>query len=262
MKLGDTGGAVRAWQVALNARGAQLVVDGVFGRATHNATIAWQAAHGLPITGQMSALEIVQASSTPSIRPPPTLAHTIPLVEARHYLRQPRAVVDLIVLHCMEAPETSTTAEACAQYIASLPADLPADQKKSCHYCCDSDSVVQCVPDHCVAYAAPGCNHSGLHLELAGYTRQTRGQWLDAYGTRMLWLAAQLTARKCSERHIPVVYLPAAELLGPRPRGITTHCEVSRAFKRSDHTDPGPGFPMDHFIAQTQLALDALEGLT
>jgi hypothetical protein len=31
-------------------------------------------------------------------------------------------------------------------------------------------------------------------------------------------------------------------------RGITTHLEVSRAYKRSTHTDPGPGWPMAEML--------------
>jgi N-acetylmuramoyl-L-alanine amidase-like protein/putative peptidoglycan binding protein len=258
VRLGDHGPQVVAWQQALVARGFALTVDGDFGQRTHNATLAFQSAHGLTCTGVVSAseLQVLAAPTTASIRPPPTLPHTIPFVEARHYNRTPRAIVDLIVLHCMEAPEAATQAEQCAAFFATLGPDHVA----SAHYCVDSDSVVQCVPDHCVAYHAPGANKYGLGIELAGYARQSRLEWLDTFGVRMLWLAAQLTARKCAERNIPVVYLPAAKLLGPRPRGITTHCEVNRAFKKSDHTDPGPGFPIDYFIEHVEVAMDSQAG--
>jgi hypothetical protein len=259
MRVGDHGQDVRDWQLALSARGFAVTVDGQFGPRTHNATLAFQAAHGLLPTGVAgpAELQVLAAPSTASIRPPPTLPHSIPFVEARHYNRAPRALVDLIVLHCMEAAESATTAERCALYMATLPADLPPNKKKSYHYGVDSDSVVQTVPDHCVAYGAPGANHNGLHIELAGYARQSRVEWLDPFGTRMLWLAAQLVARKCTERDIPVAYLPAAKLIGPRPRGITTHHEVSLAYKKSDHTDPGPGFPIDWFLQQVELAMDS-----
>ena len=42
-------------------------------------------------------------------------------------------------------------------------------------------------------------------------------------------------------------WLVAADLVAGR-RGITGHVEVSRAFKRSDHWDPGPGFPIESFL--------------
>jgi N-acetyl-anhydromuramyl-L-alanine amidase AmpD len=260
MRLGDRTPGVRAWQDALRQRGYQVVVDGIFGPRTHNATLAFQAQHGLPSTGKVGTreLQVVEAPVTASIRPPPVLQPELRYIEARYHGRTPRAVIDRIVLHCMEAPEASTRAWRCAQYFANLPPDLPPKEQKSSHYCADSDSVVQCVPDHLVAFAAPGCNHDGLQIELAGYARQTREEWLDAFGLRMLSLVAQLCARKCIEWKIPVAFLRAPDLL-TSARGITTHYEVSMAFRRSTHTDPGPGFPMDRFIAQVRMALDTLE---
>jgi hypothetical protein len=259
LRIGDTGPEVLAWQRALIARGQKLAVDGIFGRQTHNATLAFQSAHGLllletsePGVVGPNELQVLASPSSASIRPPPMLPHTIPFVEARHYGHTPRALIDLIVLHCMEAPEASTTAERCAVYFATT------DTHASAHYCVDADSVVQCVPDHCVAYAAPGANHNGLQIELAGYARQSRAEWLDAFGARMLWLAAQLVARKHRERpNIPIRYLSAKELRAKRPTGITTHHEVSLAYKRSNHHDPGPGFPMDYFLEQVELATES-----
>lgn len=258
MRVGDTGQAVRDWQMALAGRGHAITVDGQFGPRTHNATLAFQSANGLATTGivGLSELQVLAAPRGSSIRPPPVLPLTIPLIAAKHYGRAPRAVVDLIVLHCMEAPESSTRAEACAEYFAR------GAVVASAHYCVDSDSVVQCVPDHLVAYAAPGANHNGLHIELAGYARQSRVEWLDPFGTRMLWLAAQLVARKVVERDIPVVFLPASKLTGPRPRGITTHHEVSLAYKRSTHTDPGPGFPMQYFLDHVEMVVESLQAAT
>jgi peptidoglycan hydrolase-like protein with peptidoglycan-binding domain len=256
MKVGSTGPDVMAWQQALLARGYLLgTADGDFGKRTHNATCAFQAGAGLEVTGEVTALElqVIAVPAVPSIRPPPVLAHTIPFVQARFYGKR-RTVVDLIVLHCMEGPESSTRAERCAEYMSTLPVDAGA---KSAHYYVDSDSVVQGVHDHLVAYAAPGCNHNGLQIEHAGYARQTRAEWLDDFGTRMLWLSAQLVARKLRERSLPIRFLRAADLLKKGARGITTHHEVSIAFGRSDHHDPGPGFPMTWYLGQVQLALDS-----
>jgi peptidoglycan hydrolase-like protein with peptidoglycan-binding domain len=42
---------VRSLQYLLNAHGARLVVDGVFGPLTNGAVRTFQAAHGLPVTG-------------------------------------------------------------------------------------------------------------------------------------------------------------------------------------------------------------------
>jgi peptidoglycan hydrolase-like protein with peptidoglycan-binding domain len=257
MKLSSTGPDVMAWQQALIARGYLVgVADGQFGKRTHNATCAFQAATGIEATGEVTALElqVMSASTTPSIRPPPVLPYTIPFVPSRFYGSKIRAVVDLVVLHCMEGAESSTRAERCAEYMATLPADAGP---KSAHYYVDSDSVIQGVRDHLVAYAAPGANHNGIQIEHAGYARQSRAEWLDDFGTRMLWLSAQLVARKARERSLPLRFVRAADLLKKGARGITTHHEVSIAFGRSDHHDPGPGFPMSWYLEQVQLAYDS-----
>ena len=39
--------------------------------------------------------------------------------------------------------------------------------------------------------------------------------------------------------------------------GITTHVVVTNAFHKSDHTDPGPNFPIDDYIAQAAAAVAA-----
>lgn len=151
--------------------------------------------------------------------------------------------VDLIVVHDMEAPELTKTAENVAQYFHTGA----GGRKVSSHYCIDSDSVVQCVREDDVAWCAPGSNHNGIQLEHAGYARQSERDWQDVYSKAMLDLSAKLTAQICREYRIPVYFLNAAGLKAGR-RGITTHAEVSRAFHRSDHTDPGPNFPIHDYV--------------
>ena len=268
LRVGDTGPAVRMWQASLAARGAKITVDGVFGPATHNATLAFQASQALPTTGVVDTqeLDVVAELAGRSLPPPPTLAHSIPFVEARFYLRNVARVcwsgkpgqltIDAIVLHSMEAPEASTTAERVALYFARLPPSTPKDQQKSTHYNCDSDSVVQGVPDHLIAYHARGCNQRSIGIEHAGYARQTREEWLDEFGRRMLGLSVQLSARLCERWAIPPVVVTAAELREGK-RGITTHAEASAAFGKSDHTDPGPGFPLDWYVERVAALLVA-----
>lgn len=159
-------------------------------------------------------------------------------------LNEPRRI-DLVVIHDMEWTETDQTAEACARYFASRK--IPA----SAHYCVDNNSVVRSVLDKDVAYCAPGANHNGLHIELAGYARQTTTEWLDAYGRAMLLRAAKLTEELCWEHKIPIKFIGVSGLQAGN-KGITTHAAVSAAFRKSTHTDPGFNFPMDYFLAQMQ----------
>lgn len=261
MKLGDTGPNVLAWQKALIARGAAIAPDGQFGPRTHNATLAFQAAHGLLVTGVVALNELQVAHSPPgsSIRPPPKLPHSIPLVPCKFYLPVERRP-NRIVLHCMESAEASTTAERCAAYFATLPPDTPKAKQTSSHYMLDCDTVVQGVLDHHIAYHAAGANQTGIGLEHAGYARQSRAEWLDPFGDRMLGLSVQLAARLCRRWDIPATFLRAGDLQQKNKAGITTHREVSVAFGRSTHSDPGPGFPIAWYIERVQAFLVATQG--
>jgi N-acetyl-anhydromuramyl-L-alanine amidase AmpD len=172
-------------------------------------------------------------------------------IQARNYTRGPRRNrIDLIVIHDMEAPEKGTTAEAVARYFQS-------NVQASAHYCIDSNSIVQCVRDSDIAWHAPGANHNGIGLEHAGYARQTRHEWFDAYSTKMLLLSAKLTARLCKKYGIPVRFVSPPGLMNEE-RGITTHRAVSAAFRRSSHTDPGTAFPMEWYLIQVRRELRAL----
>lgn len=154
----------------------------------------------------------------------------------------PRAV-RLVVIHDMEAAEKGDTAENVSKYFAGLPAAT----KASAHLCIDNNSIVQCVHDRDVAYAAPGANADGIQLELAGYGRQTREQWLDEYGLLLIENAANATAQYCLKFELPVKHLTNDELRAGAP-GIVGHYQVSEVYGKSDHTDPGPNFPWDYFL--------------
>jgi N-acetyl-anhydromuramyl-L-alanine amidase AmpD len=145
----------------------------------------------------------------------------------------------------MEAPEKGETAENVARFFQTTA--NPA----SAHLCIDNNSIVQCVLDNDIAFAAPGANQDGIHLELAGFARQTRSEWLDPYSTLVLENAANAAAQYCLKYNIPVKRLTNEELrLGQK--GIVGHVQVSQVFKKSTHTDPGKDFPWDHFIARVE----------
>jgi N-acetyl-anhydromuramyl-L-alanine amidase AmpD len=177
-----------------------------------------------------------------------------PFVEARNYTKGRDAPIEVLVLHAMEAPEKPDTAEAVARWFAGPDAPLA-----SCHYCIDSDSIVQCVRDGDVAWHAPGANRNGLGLEHAGYSAQSGTDWDDPYSRAMLWRSARLVASKCREYDIPAEWLEPTDLLAGR-RGITTHANVTLAFRRSDHTDPGPSFPAERYLSSVHRLLAAGAG--
>ncbi|MBB4867457.1 N-acetyl-anhydromuramyl-L-alanine amidase AmpD [Pseudomonas nitritireducens] len=168
-----------------------------------------------------------------------------PFVKAKHFnaIKDVRDV-RLIVIHSMEAPEKGDTAEAVAKYFATTATEASA------HLCVDNNSIIQCVLDNDVAWAAPGANHDGVHIELAGYAKQEEKEWLDAYSVLVLENAAEATAQYCLKYLIPIRHLTDAQLNVKSNRGIVSHAQVSKVFKKSTHTDPGSGFPWDHFMSR------------
>jgi hypothetical protein len=171
--------------------------------------------------------------------------------------------VRLIVIHSMEAPEKGDTAESCAKMFQDPRDEHGNPRPASAHLCIDNNSIVQSVLDNNIPAAAPGANHDGIHLELAGVARQKREDWLDAYGLQLLPNAANAAAQYCLKYDIPVKRLTDEELADPQNKGFVSHAQVSAVFKRSDHTDPGPGFPWDFFLEHVeQQRADRLAKLT
>ena len=176
-----------------------------------------------------------------------------PYIEARNYKKIPTETprhVRLVVIHDMEFPERVSAAEDVARYFATTT--TPA----SAHVCIDSDSIIQCVYDRHVAYAAPGANHDGIQVELAGFGAQQKMEWLDRYGVCMLANAADAVAQYCLKYDIRARQLTDEQLKDGVSGGIIGHYQASKVFKKSTHTDPGPGFPWSYFIRSVQNMID------
>lgn len=150
--------------------------------------------------------------------------------------------VRLLVIHDMEFPEVITAAEDIGRYFQH------PDKPSSAHIGVDSNSICQYVKDNNQAAGAPGANQDGIHIEFAGYGRETREQWLDPYGISMLALGSDAVAQYCLKYSIPPMHLTNAQLADKTQKGIVGHVQVSQVYQLSDHTDPGPGFPWDYFI--------------
>ncbi|MFF1739605.1 N-acetylmuramoyl-L-alanine amidase [Streptomyces mirabilis] len=172
-------------------------------------------------------------------------------VQARWYGPGRTTPIRVIVIHDMEAPEGPLTAENIAHWFATMP----ATNKASAHVCVDNNSAVRCVADGDRAWHAPGANSDGLGIEIAGYARQSRAEWLDQYSKGALEQAAKVTADWCAKHKIPAVKLSVAELIAGK-RGIVGHRDVSAAYRQTDHTDPGPDFPWDYFLGRVNAFLN------
>lgn len=255
IKLGDRGRDVANWRVVLAAD--RYGIDGPadeFTKSVHNATVAWQKARGLKPDGVVGPKSRALAGSAAFQRGLATFdPDAIPYVEAKNWTRAaPAQRKDLIVIHCMEVAEASTTAEWCAGYFAGAHGAAP---EASAHYCVDDDTVICCVPDDRIAWHAPGANRNGIGVEHAGYARQNRAQWVDDFSLRMLALSSQLTAWLMRRHAIPLQFVVADHVkLGGR--GITTHEQVSKAYGKSSHWDPGPHFPIGDYLRMVADARD------
>jgi N-acetyl-anhydromuramyl-L-alanine amidase AmpD len=119
---------------------------------------------------------------------------------------------------------------------------------------CDSDSIVQCVPDDRRSWAAgTKGNDLGIHVELCGRAKQTAAEWLDPVSLAGLRLASRLVATLCKRHGLPRQFVTAEELVRG-VKGITTHDEIRKAWKQTTHTDPGASFPMAEFMRAVQMA--------
>jgi len=172
-------------------------------------------------------------------------------VQAKWYGPGRTVPIRVIVIHDMEAPEGPMTAENVAHWFATMP----ASSKASAHVCVDNNSAVRCVADGDRAWHAPGANSDGLGIELAGYARQSRAEWLDQYSKGVLENAAKVVAGWCRKHSIPARKLSVAELKAGK-KGIVGHIDVSKAYGQTNHYDPGPNFPWDYFLGRVNAHLN------
>lgn len=149
-----------------------------------------------------------------------------------------------VVVHSMEAPEKGTTAESVARYFANGSGGKPS----SADICFDSNSQVECVKPQDEAYHAPPASRWTRGYEHAGYARQTAADWHDPYSWAMLQRSGTTLGNESRLYKFPLVYLNVAALKDGHFDGVTTHNDVSKAFKQSSHWDPGPGFPMNAWL--------------
>jgi N-acetyl-anhydromuramyl-L-alanine amidase AmpD len=151
-----------------------------------------------------------------------------------------------LVIHTSEGGEGLTSAESLAAFIQT---PRTSTNLASYHYIFDTDRIIPIVPDAWIAYAAGGGNAQGLHACYPGKAGQTPEQWADSVSSAQHEQAAQWLADKADEYDIPLVKLGADDLRAGK-RGVCGHHDVSLAFKKSDHTDPGKAYPWGSMLAR------------
>jgi N-acetyl-anhydromuramyl-L-alanine amidase AmpD len=253
LRRGSRGEAVKLWQ-----RFIRVAADGVFGPLTEAATRAWQAARPpLQADGIVGPKTVAAANRIQELREAAGGSASVELIEtfvqAKNYTPKPEGrQIKWLVVHTAEMQESPTGAEALGAWAAGSQAP-----RASWHYAVDSDSIVQCVLDQDVAWHAPGGNNEGIGVELVGRARQSVSEWEDDFSVAQLGLAARLFGWLAKKHNIPLVFVDA-EGLQQGVAGVTTHHQISLAFKKSDHWDPGPNFPMQRFLLDAQRARDVL----
>lgn len=148
-------------------------------------------------------------------------------------------------------------AESTARYFQST------SRAASAHVICDVSTTIRAVPDDVVAYhAPPNSNSLGVEICADGGARASFANPAHAYSREdwlspQVWPAVAAAARQvrawCDRYRIPIRRLSVAQVRAGE-RGICGHNEVSEAFHKSGHDDPGPAFPWDRFIAEVKHA--------
>lgn len=165
-------------------------------------------------------------------------------IPARHFTGRtgdPRDI-SLVVIHTTEGDLRPGAARAVANWFAS-----PKGPQASSHYIVDCHEIISCVDEKDVAWSAPGANQQGVHIELTAWARWSKNNWESILAHAMLGRAATLVADICARRNIAIRRLNIDELRRGE-RGLCGHVDVGRAWKKTNHTDPGSSFPWGYFL--------------
>jgi hypothetical protein len=150
--------------------------------------------------------------------------------------------IDLLILH---DPEGANTAQELSNYLDSIAAGY--------HWLADDNELIVKASDDLIVYGAGGVNSRSLHgCVVPGRAAWSRDEWL-VHRPAIERLGKKF-GEKCKEHGIPPRYLTPQEVAVPGTKGICRHWDVSLAgYSASDgHTDPGPNFPLDVFMAAVQ----------
>lgn len=154
--------------------------------------------------------------------------------------------VTLVAIHTAEG---ARTARSLAAYF------FREDIFASSHSIIDARGILHIVPFSRASWTLRSGNPISDNLEICGFARWTRQQWLST-GTvdgcvnprQMLrWVSAWIRLR-CAARNIPIRKLSVSQVRAGLA-GVIAHDDWTKAFRDGTHWDPGPGFPWDVVIA-------------
>jgi hypothetical protein len=154
--------------------------------------------------------------------------------------------IRLVVVHVNEGPDRHGGAVGVAQF-CQLPASKRDGKKGGYHEYVDDVQLI--IGGHVddVVNGAAGANKDGYHICLIGDADQTDAQWHDEFSKVAGVHAAARVRNACLTLGVPMELLTTEQVKAGKS-GVCGHVNVSEAFKRSDHTDPGRHFPWTEFM--------------
>jgi hypothetical protein len=154
--------------------------------------------------------------------------------------------VSLLAVHTAEG---ARTARALANYF------WRDDIMASSHDAIDGKETIHMVPYHRASWTMRSGNPISDNVELCGFARWSRGQWLstgvvDGVGNprAMLVRLANWIRARAKARGIPTRKLTVTQLANNQ-WGVIAHDDWTKAKNDGTHWDPGPGFPWDVVMA-------------
>ena len=164
----------------------------------------------------------------------------------RHYYPTRKGRILGIVLHVTAGAEDTGMVGPDGSAEGTIRYGQTTDRAASWHGIVDTDTVVDCLPDHYTAFHCKGVNAAGLGLEIANRDAKWAGKparWVDA----TLANAAAWCAPRVARYGLPVRLATAAEveaaIAAGRPFGFTYHSRMDP----SRRVDPGADFPWARF---------------
>lgn len=160
------------------------------------------------------------------------------LIQSPNYSSRGGKKVRLLVVHTAEGART----------VESLGAwfSQPA-RGVSSHAGIDDKRIETYVPYDMAAWTARGANAIADQVELCGFAKWTREQWINEH-PKMLELLAGWLKERATARGIPLRKLTPAQVAAGES-GVIAHVDWTVGMKDGTHTDCGTEFPWDHVMA-------------
>jgi len=169
---------------------------------------------------------------------------SIPFIQSK-YWSTASITPKLVVIHSMECPLEPGRAEQVARWFAG-----PTSPRASAHYMVDPHAVWSGVRPPNVAWHVGAANWyqgaASIGVEQSGYAYQT--DWLaDGWPQQQLNNLVDLVGSLCDRYGIPERWVDVDGLRAGES-GISTHGLCTAAGLGTDHTDPGPNWPVEEFM--------------